>query len=329
MTDHPDRGSSRRIIVVTGSPRSGTTAVGDAIAAAPGVMSLYEPLNRTVGDRRVGRYFEVPGTADFPVERALGLADGVAALRLQLRSGIFPDDPAWRRVVKIVTGSRALASYRRARLKPAPTLIWKDPFAVFWLDLLERQRPGVASVVTYRPALAVAASFARLGWTFKPHEVLAHLHEVGAFVHPVAERFVHDQDMTSPARNGAAIWALVYGWHANTAFSDSLLVDAKGFADDPGAYRPLYERLGLAWTPAVERRIEHSQETPSKSAKAAKAPSYGQRAHTKHRNLAAMNSYFSSILTEDDQRVIRDELAPIEEDVTARLWRAGQDAVAR
>jgi hypothetical protein len=308
---------TRRLLVVTGSPRSGTTAVGDTLAMAPDVMSLYEPLNATVGDRRVRHYFEVPGSPSFSLDEAQRFADDVMRLRLQLRPGIFKRDPAWRKLVKRFTGSRALASYRRARLLPAPTLIWKDPFAIFWLKQLSEVVPGFAAVVTHRPALAVAASFARLRWRFDLDSLLERLEAAGQFVPPEAVRFVREHDMRNPALNGAATWAIVYGWYLHADVPESTLVDAKDLTSIPGAYRQLYERVGLPFTDDVERRIAEEQQRQSSG----KSADFGRRAHTKRRNLANMNSYYTGVLSEEEQQQIRAGLGALEDEVRGAIWR--------
>ena len=311
------RPDTRRLLVVTGSPRSGTTAVGDTLALAPDVMSLYEPLNATVGDRRVSQYFEVPGSPSFPTEDAQRLAEDVMRLRLRMRPGIFRRDPAWRKVVKLFTGSRALASLRKARLQPAPTLIWKDPFAIFWLKQLSEQVPAFAAVVTHRPPLAVAASFARLKWRFDLTSLLDRLEAAGEFVPPEVVRFVHEHDMRNPALNGAATWAIVYGWYVHADVPESTLVDAKDLTSTAGAYRQLYERVGLPFTADVERRIAEEQQRQS----SAKGADFGRRAHTKHRNLANMNSYYTGVLSEEEQQQIRAGLGALEAQVRAAIWR--------
>ena len=308
---------ARRVVVVTGSPRSGTTAVGDTLAMAPDVMSLYEPLNATVGDRRVGQYFEVPGSASFPLDRAVAFTDDLLRLRLDLRPGIFKRDPAWRKVVKRFTGSRALVSYRRARLLPAPTMIWKDPFAIFWLRFLGQHLPESTSVVTYRPALAVAASFARLSWRFQLPGLLTRLEEAGEPVPDEVARFVHDHDMRSPALNGAATWAIVYGWYVRVGLERSTLVDAKDLSSTEDAYRHLYARVGLPFTGQVERRIAQEQARQA----TARGADFGRRAHTKRRNLANMNSYYTGVLSEDEQQLIRAGLQDLQDEVQQQIWR--------
>ena len=62
------RRSPKRLVLVTGTPRSGTTAVGSILAAAPGARELYEPFNRHVGMVEVDVDFPVvgAGTLDEP-----------------------------------------------------------------------------------------------------------------------------------------------------------------------------------------------------------------------------------------------------------------------
>jgi hypothetical protein len=59
----------RKVILVTGSPRSGTTPCGSNLALAPGVRYLFEPFNPNYGIRGISRFYEVPGANDFSMER--------------------------------------------------------------------------------------------------------------------------------------------------------------------------------------------------------------------------------------------------------------------
>ena len=42
-----------QLVLVTGSPRSGTTAVGQMLALGRGVGTLHEPFNRLVGLKEI------------------------------------------------------------------------------------------------------------------------------------------------------------------------------------------------------------------------------------------------------------------------------------
>lgn len=287
-----------RLVLVTGSPRSGTTPVGDLLALAPGARSLYEPMNAVVGDRRVRSYFAVEGKEGFALD---ALVADVARPRLDLRPGIFPEDPPWRRVVKRVTGSRTLATYRLCRVDPTlRTIVWKDPFAALVAD--EVADRGVPVVVTVRPPHAVAASFARLGWRFDVTSLLA---RSGAEV-PQLETV----DIELPAVNAAVVWHVVYSrlLALTERRPDVQLVDVDGLVADPVATgRRLYDAVGLAWTPRVERVVRRrwrSDAGPSRPTT--------DRAHGGRRDLAAVNRYWVGVLGADEVDAV--------ERIAGELW---------
>lgn len=297
----------RRLVLVTGTPRSGTTPVGDLLAAAPRAAALYEPLNAHVGDRRIARYFEVPGAGGFTDESCDELVAAVRELRLRLRPGLFPEDRGLRRAAKRVTGSRTLATYRRCRLHPRlRTIVWKDPFAVFLARRLAAAHDA-SVVVTVRPPEAVAASFKRLGWRFDVTDLVDRLGTAGA----AYRNLVADSGVDGPAGNAAALWYVV---------NDSLLRAARDvpgivivnidrlLADRVGAMRILYDRLDLAWTPAVERRVLGS------GVGVGPARPVGARAHGGHRDPDAVNRYWTEVLTPAEAEAVSR--------LTGRLWRA-------
>ena len=120
------------VVLVTGTPRSGTTVVGDMLAKAKGAQYLYEPLNRWVGVKHLDHDFPVPGSAEFDPTQLSELLERIGRVDLSLKPGVFPHDTGWRRVGKRVVGSRTTMSYRRCRVDPTlRTVIWKDPFALF------------------------------------------------------------------------------------------------------------------------------------------------------------------------------------------------------
>lgn len=294
----------RRLILVTGTPRSGTTPVGDTLARAHGTRTLYEPLNFHVGDRRVTRYFEVPGPA-FPPERVDEIVADIRRLRLRLRPGVFPSDPPLRRLLKRVTGSQTLMTYRKARLDPSlRTIVWKDPFAAFVAaDVAARHHVPV--LVTVRPPEAVAASFKRLGWGFDVEGIVTAMGSGG-------DRY-RDQlqglDLTDSTHNGIAIWHLV----------NAVLLEAAGrtpgirfvdmdrvVAEPRASYRSMYDDLGLEWTARTDRRLRETAEPAGPAVPA------GNRAHVGRRDTSSVNSYWPEVLTEA-------EVAAAER-VNADLW---------
>lgn len=296
----------RSLILVTGTPRSGTTPVGDALALAAGTRSLYEPLNAEVGDRRITRYFEIPGTGGFDLATLTSLLDDLAIPRLRLRPGVFADDRGLRRRVKRVTGSRTRCSYRACRLdRRLHTIVWKDPFAAFLVP--EAAERGIPVVVTIRPPHAVAASFVRLGWRFDVDDLTVRFSQrrsPGVVPPPRAP------DASAPAVNAAVLWQLVYSSLLGPIRAHPLVhaVAADALARDPvPTMERLFQAVGLPWderTVRAGRRRFRVQAGPA-------VPS-GRRAHGSARDVREIDRYWKDVLDPEDVRRV-DEL-------TGELW---------
>lgn len=285
--------SARRLILVTGTPRSGTTPIGDALAAAPRTRTLYEPLNFHVGDRRVRRYFEIPGAGGFAEADADELVRDIGRLRLRLRPGLFPEDRGLRRAVKRFTGSRTTSTYRAARLDArARTIVWKDPFAAFLAARVAAVH-AIPVIATFRPPHAVAASFKRLGWRFDVDDLVSRLAATGF----QPDQLEAEWDLSQPAINAAALWRLVNAELLRAAQERPAvcLVDMDAVvADRDGVIRRLYARLGLQWTSRTEAHLDRSAKGEGPAAPQT------TRAHGGRRDPAAVNRYWVDVLTAEE-----------------------------
>lgn len=296
---------TRRLVLVTGTPRSGTTPIGDALATAPGARSLYEPLNFHVGDRRVGRYFEVVGAAGFTSVVLDDLVRGIRLPKLRLRPGVFPEDIGLRRLGKRLTGSRTTMTYRQARLDPRlRTIVWKDPFATFLVeDLVEDHDLPV--IATVRPPHAVAASFKRLGWAFDVPDLIERLAGRGRDHRDLLSLV----DTTTPAGNAAVLWhvANLTLVEAADRHSEVLLVNLEDFVEDRrGVMRRLYAHAGLQWSPRVDAHLARS------AAGEGAAPTRA-RAHVGPRDPSAVNRYWVDVLDDEEVTLV--------DAINADLWR--------
>lgn len=302
-----------RIVLVTGSPRSGTTAVGRALAMGSSVSTLHEPFNYDVGLREVGRYFEIPGTADFSLSDLERRVDGIRRLDLRFKSGVFPEDRGVRRLIKRVVGGRSRASYRICRLHPnLETIVWKDPFACFCADALTDSHQ-VPVVVTVRNPWAVAASFKRMGWRFDVLDITARAIEAG--LSRPAEGLAGRLDLDNPTINAAVLWNAVY----ETLLSQSdgrpiHLANLDDIVDHPlAAYESLYARLALPWSDDVARKISEMYESKSER----KLPRE-KRAHDRKRDLSSINSYWQELLGVEEAEAVGE--------LTGATWSRIQDA---
>ena len=151
---------SKRPILVTGAPRSGTTWVGRMLAYAPGVGYIHEPFNPTtaagVSGRPFTRFFEyvTPETED----RSVGHLERTLRFSYDLRRQL----PTVRSVRAVARTSIDFYTFTRLRVAHARPLV-KDPIAVFSAGWLA-DRFEMDVVVTIRHPAAFVASFKRLGW---------------------------------------------------------------------------------------------------------------------------------------------------------------------
>ncbi len=290
--------NDRRLILVTGVPRSGTTAVGQMLSLAAGAGALHEPFNYHSGLQQIAHYFAIPGAASFSISQFDQTVAQIKNLELDFKPGIFPSDKGWRRAVKYVIGARPLNSYRRLRLAPnLRTIIWKDPLACFAANHAA-QRHEIEVLVTLRNPWAVAGSFKRMEWAFDLADLTARLQQIGLdFTSLCMAR--SDKKLQESVANGTWLWRLVYATLAQWTQTNRRIkfVNLDDVVDAPVAtYAKLYGALALAWNDRIAAKImkyyhNESQRSTPKS----------KQAHDAGRNIAEVNKYWRGYLTESEK----------------------------
>ncbi|MGJ3230761.1 MAG: hypothetical protein ACFE0P_03100 [Oceanicaulis sp.] len=257
------------IILVTGAPRTGTTPVGNLLAAAPGAHAIYEPWGPT-GDRRFLDRFPIFPSADTAGPRIQSFLDDLSQLKLKLKPQTRPyhaHQSPFRRAILAISGTRTLSSLRAARFaRRKKTLIWKDPNAILALpDILDR---GIEVVVTVRPALAHAASYKRLGWSPDLADIYPR------YARRYGPDFLIEDTLghagPPPAVGAAALWRMAYSLVARQITQPNLsLVHSNALAkDEEGTYKALFGHLKLDFEAAagvIRRRRDDDGQAPRNS----------------------------------------------------------------
>jgi len=290
--------SAKRLILVTGVPRSGTTAVGQMLALAPGANTLHEPFNYHSGLQHIAHYFEIPGTPSFPVQALDRTVAQLKNLDLKFKSGLFPSDKGWRRVVKYVIGARPLNSYRRLRLQAnLHTIIWKDPLACFTAEHVARHHE-VDVLVTLRNPWAVAGSFKRMEWAFDLQDLTTRLQSAGMdFIKAAVPASVNHS-----VANGAILWHIIYSALAAWAATNARIrfVNLDDIVSAPViTYAKLYQLLGLVWNQRIAGKITTYYRGESR-----RSEPKSKKAHDRHRNVGAVNKYWRRYLTEIEKEFV-------------------------
>ncbi|MGH6948320.1 MAG: hypothetical protein ACREDZ_13395 [Kiloniellales bacterium] len=290
--------SPKRVVLVTGSPRSGTTIVGKLLGFARGTRYLYEPLHAERGVRAVKNWFEIPGTSHFPRDVADDCIRNISRLELDLKPVRKVDGNLLVRFAKRhITGTRTKVTYRLCRLDPfLRTVIWKDPLACFLVEQAATVH-RIPVIATVRSPLATMASYKRLSWGTRYNDIYdlaERLREIGfVFSDRISANPRHDGEA---AYGAAMFWHLIYSvllaWHDRGV--DFRFVDLDRLVARPIAVsRELYAFAGLDLGQSEERKIGALYGTKSASKD---EPSHG-RVHDMRRSPKSITDYWRRVLT--------------------------------
>ncbi len=304
--------SPKRLILVTGCSRSGTTAIGSNLALAGNTHYVYEPFNSQTGLTCIHDRFPVPGAGQFPIELLDECVEHIRTLNMNLKPGLLARDTGWRRVFKRYLGSRTRLSYLGCRLHVhLKTIIWKDPLAAFAAEAAAI-RHEIPVVVTVRPPVAVAASFKRMDWTPPVAELDRRLSSTGL---DGGEEYVlrYQEKLEQSSIAAAVLWRMVYSALLRALDKSPLVyfVNVQDFVDRPvERYHFLYDRLELPWSRGVKSRLaQRHKDSGNGSRKTEKMP---QRAHIANRNLREINEYGRKLLAPEDIALV--------EEITGDMW---------
>jgi hypothetical protein len=244
---------------VTGSYRSGSTWVGEMLAASPEVGYIYEPFN--IAYRRPGisraeltHWLEYvpPGTTG-PLRN--GLADTLAfhyQYAAALRAVHSPVD-----FLRMIRDAARFEHFRLTRRRP----LVKDPLAIFSAEWLHETFDMDIVVVIRHPA-AFVASVRRLGWYFSFAQLLEQRLLIRDLLQPCEEEIRTAALSTLDRLEQAALmWKFIH--HAIATYQDRhpdwIFVRHEDFSMNPlDRFQEIYARLGLPYTRRVRDSIARS-----------------------------------------------------------------------
>lgn len=298
------KGRTMNLLLITGAPRSGTTAVGYNLALPRSAGLLYEPFNYRSGLLEIQRPFEIPGAGGFTEARLDDIVARIRKLDLRMKNGRRGADTPLKVLAKRLIGGRSNLSYILCRLNPLlSTIVWKDPMAVFTSREVAL-RLGITVLATVRPPAAVAASYTRLSWKPDVSALIRCFQEKGW--HADIPAYDGEPNEASPAIRGAMIWTMVYrrliAWSTET---DRLhLINVQDIVDDPvGTYRDLYALCGLPWSERIQSMIGkgYARRQDRDDPQAERLP---KTAHVKNRDLSRINEYGKRLLTQPEKDAV-------------------------
>ena len=298
---------SYKLILVTGCPRSGTTAIGKVLSFGKSTSLLYEPFNRFIGLKGINTSFMIPGIEPLTETQTDSYYNHLKKLNLSYKKSSYkPHGSYYKRKLKKIIGERGIISYYQCKLNPwLETIIWKDPIAVFFSGYL-LNKSDIQIVVTTRSPLAVAGSFKRLNWSYSLEEIFNRVIKINPQIKYLS-KYIGTENS---AKNSAILWTMIYStilyWIEDTHRS-IYLVNPESILQNPLLnYNKLYSQLSLNWNKKIGNKINkfHSNNQkgyPSKN-----------KTHDFRRYPDTFNTYYKKILTDDEYHFINS--------LTSELW---------
>ena len=254
---------TRRPILVTGMPRSGTTWVGRMLTKSGEVGYINEPLNRTASPGT----FRIPVAHWYPYITAENEADLLPLLEeaLRFKYHLAHELKQCRNRTDLHHTLKTWAGFVRSR-KRRPLV--KEPHAVFSVEWFTRRLDSDV-VVTVRQPLAVVSSWKRLDWNFD----FSHLLEQPALMRDSLAPFEPEMvDALPPSADlihrVALLWRIIYSVVAEQRFPRVHVVRQEDLSRDPvREFAKLYDALGLRFTSAAAEAVaaSSSSENPKET----------------------------------------------------------------
>ena len=287
--------SSKKPILITGSPRSGTSWAGRIIGQAPFIRYIHEPFNISSNPCRCGVnfkywfYYLSPGNV-LEFEEHLKHVMYPAYSRAGLLNSI----------TEIVQSRRIrpLAKYLQAYL--FHRVLLKDPLAVFSAETLARLFDMDVVVLIRHPA-AIVSSYKALNWS---HPFSHFLHQpelmeehLAPFQAEIEDFVKNEYDIVDQV---ALLWKLIH--HMIIKYQKTqpgwVFVRHEDLASDPiEGYRNLFNRLELPFSEHIHGVIRaHSFQAQLSDT---------TRPYTVKQNSSEVNSKWKKYLTPGDLSRIR------------------------
>lgn len=244
-------------ILVTGAHRSGSTWVGQMLAAAPHVGYIKEPFHLQHRPGVCAARFEwwftyvthENAAAYAPaLARTLAFDYNVSAELKALRSA--------KDAARMARDWGRFFYHRHRRSRP----LMKDPLAFFSAEWLA-ERFGMDVVVIVRHPAAFVSSLRRVGWWYDMRQFLDQpllmRDLLGPFEEEVRAHVGHEQE--DLVKHAALLWKVIYATalrfrerHPGWVFVRHEDLSRR----TTSSFRVLYDHLGLPFTSEVKRRIE-------------------------------------------------------------------------
>lgn len=289
---------SEKAIIVSGLPRTATTALGDILSLIDGYNMVYEPFNASQGISEVNLNYLIPG-ANISYSDFDDVFNSILNLNAKFKLGVKDNDSALKKAVKTLFGNESSLSFLKSKFSiNKKKLIIKDPFLVFAsLYLSDNYRV----IMCERPILPLAGSFKRMGWEFSEYDRL--INDLNRIDIKIEEKI--ENNFVSPSVLGAVQFFQLYSsFKSKIEGKENIyFFNQNDFSLNPEqSINRLFDWLGEECTDKIVSKVKNLNFGQKDDIKEPKK----QVQHDLVYNKSFSNKYYKSVLNKEEIDFVRE-----------------------
>jgi len=256
---------NKGMILVTGIPRSGTTAIGNILASPKKINSsscvLYEPLNPEYGIKEIKKRFYTPGK--LKEEGLIYVLENIINLKFRVETK-FNVGSAHKNmnlikyfIHRYLKLNFNYLSYFHSRYSPfIKNIIWKDPDALLLSNYISKTF-NIPVVIMLKSPFALASSYRRMGWWYNI-EGLLYMVNKKSYKYELADKgfYINDKNLLD---NSMMFFYIIYNEVLKMKMDNEnlIIVDLDSILDSGiEGYKNLFRYLDLPFTKEIDRSIQ-------------------------------------------------------------------------
>ena len=289
---------SEKAIIVSGLPRTATTALGDILSLIDGYNMVYEPFNASQGISEVNLNYLIPG-ANISYSDFDDVFNSILNLNAKFKLGVKENDSALKKAIKTLFGNESSLSFLKSKFSiNKKKLIIKDPFLVFAsLYLSDNYRV----IMCERPILPLAGSFKRMGWEFSEYDRL--INDLNRIDVKIEEKI--ENSSISPSVLGAIQFFQLYSsFKSKIEGKENIyFFNQNDFSLNPEqSINRLFDWLGEGYTDKIVSKVKNLNFGQKNDIKEPKK----QVQHDLVYNKSFSNKYYKSVLNKEEIDFVRE-----------------------
>ena len=289
---------SEKAIIVSGLPRTATTALGDILSLIDGYNMVYEPFNASQGISEVNLNYLIPG-ANISYSDFDDVFNSILNLNAKFKLGVKENDSALKKAIKTLFGNESSLSFLKSKFSiNKKKLIIKDPFLVFALLYLS---DNYRVIMCERPILPLAGSFKRMGWEFSEYDRL--INDLNRIDIKIEEKI--ENNFVSPSVLGAVQFFQLYSNFKNKIErkENIYFFNQNDFSLNPEqSINRLFDWLGEECTDKIVSKVKNLNFGQKDDIKEPKK----QVQHDLVYNKSFSNKYYKSVLNKEEIDFVRE-----------------------